>query len=506
MQLSQKVNFKAVFGNIGLLIHIPAIMALISLPICFIFKEYYACIPLLVTAAIGIGIGQLLYQVFFKKQTPHLWDAMIIASVSWLLCSIIGALPLFWIANAMPSSATNELTNVTNALFEAFSGFTSTGLTMLKFPENLPHTIQWWRSLMQWIGGLGLMVFILSLTHLSKEGYQLYYAEAHTEKIGKNVKSTSQVIWGIYILYTLFGILLFLLLKMPLWEAINHTMTLISTGGFSILNTKFQNYSAAIQLAGIVLMILGAINFAVHYHVIREGKIQALWKNAQQRHFYAIIFLGAALIYGLSLFSGEKIQPIQLFFEWTSAITTCGLSVIPLSDFKQISILLLIMAMFAGACAGSTAGGLKIQRLMHLFSGILLRIKTIMREKEKSILKAYEASTPKSEEPKEVELAGQKKIETLYAAGILFFAWTLTLMIGWFFMLFWAPERSAFETLFDVISAMSNAGLTSGIINSEFHPLGKYLFMGLMWLGRLEIIPALILILSILFPAKRQRA
>lgn len=238
------------------------------------------------------------------------------------------------------------------------------------------------------------MVFVLSLTHLFKEGYQLYYAEAHTEKIGKNVTSTSQVIWGIYFLYTVFGVILFLVLGMPIWESINHTMTLISTGGFSILNSNFQNYSSWIQLAGILIMIIGGINFAVHYHVIREGKINTLWKNAQQRNLYFIIFCGGVLIYLLNLWSGSKIPCLDTLFEWTSALTTCGLTTLTLNRFSSMGKLFLILGMFAGACAGSTAGGLKIQRLMHLFSGITLRVKTITEDKEQTIMKAYDPSTP----------------------------------------------------------------------------------------------------------------
>lgn len=500
----QKIHWKSIWSQVGLLLHVPAVMATISLLICIIFKEWFAVIPLIFVALIGFGVGQLFYRIFLSEKTKaHLWDAMIIAALGWLFCSILSAVPFYLIAVkllslGLTSEALEVFSHPINALFESFSGYTSTGLTMLQKQGYFPHILQWWRSFLEWTGGLGLVVFILSMTHLNKMGYQLYYAEARTEQMSSNITRTAHWIWAIYLLYTSIGALLFLTFGMGVWEAINHSMTVISTGGFSITSDSFESYSLSIRIIAMVMMVVGSISFAVHFRIINEGNFKIIWKSLQTRLLIFFVIGGGIFITLLNIWNHTNGAWINSYFEWISALTTCGYSSTHLSFFSPMVKLFLIFGMFIGGAAGSTAGGLKLRRLCCLVSGVFLRLKTITDKKENLITKDYRPSKqPKKIDPPGTDLPKSQKSERLFTASVLFFLWTFTLLVGWFLILRWTPNGQALDALFEVASAFSNVGLTSGLLTPEFSSFGKSIFMFLMWIGRLEIIPAIILFLSI---------
>ena len=495
----QKINWPAIVGQVGLLLHVPAGMAALTFIVAFVFEEWFALIPFGAVAVFSFIVGQALYRFTKRAKAAHLWDAMVIAGLGWLFCSLIGSIPFVWISylrlsSGIESEVLRVFQNPTNALFESISGFTSTGLTMMQHEGMFPHVLQWWRSLLEWTGGLGLVVFVLALTHLNKAGFQLYYAEARSEKMTKNITGTAHWIWGIYCIFTAIAFLLFVIAGMPLWDSINHALTVISTGGFTLNYTNFQGYSLSVQVIAMFMMVIGSISFAVHFRVIREKEYGILWKSAQHRLLYVLAIGGGCLLLLLNWWNGLTTHKVDAFFEWISALTTCGYSTMNLSLLSPMVKLLLIMGMFIGGTTGSTAGGLKIRRLLHLVSGIALRILAITTKKERHTTKD---TTAAGKEPPGVDLPHTEQSERLFTAGVLFSLWTSTLFLGWFLMLRWAPKGQALDTLFDITSAMSNVGLSSGIVHPEMPTAGKWIFMALMWMGRLEIIPALILVLTL---------
>ena len=490
----QKLNGAAILGQTGLILHVPAAMAAITMLIALVFGEWFALIPFGTIAVVTCALGQIAYRLGKKARAAHLWDAMLIAGLSWILCSFFAAIPLYWIAQTTAPSNTLAVFAVpTNALFEAFSGFTSTGLTMMQGEDALPFVLQWWRSFLEWIGGLGLVVFILALTHLNKQGFQLYYAEARSEKMMASMTKTAHWIFGIYLAYTAVGCLLFFALGMPLWEAINHAMTVISNGGFTIGTSSFQDYSLPIQIVALFMMVIGAMSFAIHFRVIREKEFFILWKSLQHRLLYFFLIGGGVLLFLLHLWNQESSSWSASLFEWTSALTTCGFSAAPLSSFSPMVKLLLIMAMFVGGTTGSTSGGLKIKRLIYLTNGIFLRLQSITTSKEKKIMKKTQAIT---DEPPGIALPKTAKSERLVTAEVLFSLWAATLFLAWFLLLHYIPSGKALDALFEVTSAMSNVGLSTGIVSPTLATFPKWLFIALMWLGRLEIIPALVLLFT----------
>ncbi len=464
------------------------------------------------TAFFSFGIGQILYRCFRKKsETTHLWDAMITAALGWLCCSVIAAIPIYWISLERLSAHISSDILVTfadpiNALFEAFSGFTSTGLTMLQSQGPFPHILDWWRSFLQWVGGMGLVIFVLSLTHLNRVGYQLYYAEAHTEQMSNNITKTAHLIFLIYFFYTLIAFLLFFFFGMSLWEALNHSLTVISTGGFTLSHENFRIYSTPLQIIAVLMMFIGSISFSLHFQIIRHGNWKVIMRNKQHLLFLTCIIFGILLIVCLNLWTQKKAKFGPTIFEWISALTTCGYSTTPLSSFSPMIKLFLIFGMSLGGTTGSTAGGLKMQRVLYLFSGLHLRLKNLTQQRENQIICDYQISKKtKTHKPSGVNFSKNGKNDQLFIAAIFFFLWIFTLLLGWFLFLKWSSQEPL-EALFEVASAMSNVGLTSGLINPEFPIGGKVLLMGLMWIGRLEIIPVLILISSFPISIKKKKS
>jgi trk system potassium uptake protein TrkH len=494
MLSKQKIHYQAILGNVGLLLHVPACMAFFSLIICLLFHDRTGCEALLFTGGISLFLGQLWYRLFFRPQVCHLWDAMITAAIGWLACSLIGALPFY-----MTGSASHAFLD---ALFESFSGFTSTGLTMITHPSKLPPVLQWWRSLTQWVGGIGLVVFIISIVEPHREEYQLYYAETRSDRIGKTIRQTAQLIWGIYCFYTLVSFGLLFIAGMPLWDAINHALCGIATGGFSIAEHNMQDYPWTAQLALVFVMILGTISFSMHYRMVKKGKVSWLWKSPQHRWLLLLFVIGGVVVLLLNVLHFRKWLWMDSFFQWVSALGTCGFYTKPLQDFGPAVILLFIAGMMVGGASGSTTGGIKMRRLRNLFLGIVVQVKSITKEKEKTILQAPLVQ----DEPSDIALPKTEKTARLYAAGVLFLLWVISLVVGWFFLLLWSPKTDALHALFEAASALGNVGLSMGITSPDLAMGGKWVLIILMWIGRLEIIPFLILLFSLTFPFQRRQS
>lgn len=501
--LDATIHSKTILGYLGVLIHLPGIMALCVIPIALLFEEFFALIPLLCTTCISLIIGQLLYRVFYSPRMCHLWDAMIIAALAWIVIPVIGSIPYYGlvvggISRGEFESSILYMSQLPNVLFESFSAFTSTGMSVIDDPQSFPKSFQFWRSFCCWIGGTGLIVFVLSMTQPGSGQFRLYYSEARNDSIGENVRETAKIIAKIYAFYTCIGIIAYYFAGMPFWEAINHSMTSVSTGGFTLLSSSFATYNASIKWIGILLMLIGAISFAIHYKVIQERKFSLLLSDQQQFIFILCIVTGCLGSFLLEFFGMYTLPALDIFFNFVSAITTCGYSASPIAAYVPNTKLILIFAMLLGGCAGSTAGGIKIQRFYDLLEGVYARMRSMTEERERFITAVQSRKTaPKAER---FGLPMGPRAERLYAAGILLTMWMVSTFLGWFFMLIAVPEKKALDAFFEVFSAMSNAGLATNVMSADFSTYGKSVYIILMWIGRLEILPAVILLWSILFP------
>ena len=481
-------SIRTILRDIGLFLHVPGVMALISLPVCAIARETYAFIPLLTCAIVSLVMGQLLFRQTKSKSSNRIPYAMATAALGWLLVPIFGAIPILMTANApnlAPDLSTTILAfkNPWNCLFEAFSAFTSTGLSMAFDYSEIPNTLQWWRSLMEWVGGVGVIVLVISLLEPTTEPYQLYNAEGREQRIGLTLSQTVKRIWWIYIVYTVGAIFLFRIAGMSWWEALNHGMTGIATGGFSVTTSSIANYSLAVKLAVIIVMILGAISFSAHYKFLRHGKISALWSN-QHQALWLLLLVGTALLWGLHNLANRNVAFIDILFQWTSALTTCGFSTVSVADWDGGTKLLMTLAMAVGGAAGSTAGGIKLNRLVIIYKAIVWRFRRIA-------LLPHEMMRYRLNGELLTELEASRRID---AAAVLAILWLSVSTVGVFILQYLKlPTYELIDVIFEVASATSGVGLSSGITHPDLPWLGKLTLMALMWMGRLEIISVLLL-------------
>ena len=481
---------KTIFRDLGLFLHIPAIMAGISLPVCLLAHETYALIPLLTCAVASLAAGQLLYRLNKSEASSRIPYAMVTAALGWLLLPLFSSIPILAIAKA-PNLAPDlsatilEFQNPWNAIFEAFSGFTSTGLSMAFDYNELPHTLQWWRSLIEWVGGVGVIVLVISLLEPATQPDQLYNAEGRSQRIGLTLSTTVKRIWWIYLIYTIGSIFLFRIVGMSWWEALNHGMAGIATGGFSVTESSIGSYGVGVKLAVIFVMILGAISFSAHYQFLRYRKLSAFWSDNQHQALWMILSIGTLSLWGFHRLAAKDVAFIDTLFQWTSAVSTCGFSTISVESWDGGAKLLMTLAMLIGGTAGSTAGGIKLSRFVIVFKAIVWRFRRIALLPHEMM--RYELDGEVIEESE-----ANRRVE---AAAVLAILWLTVVVIGIFILQYLKlPIYGLIDVIFEVASATSGVGLSTGITHPDMPWLGKLTLIGLMWIGRLEIIPALLLL------------
>ena len=481
---------KTVIRDIGLLLHLPAVMAIASIPVCLVSKEFYAFVPLIACIFVSLLSGQLLYRFVRvdSDTSTRLPLGMLTAACGWLFLPLYCSVPIYLTAKAMPPETIAEtmsnFQNIQNALFEAYSGFTSTGLSMaLKYSE-IPHTIQWWRSLMEWIGGVGAIALVIALLEPATEPYKLYNAEGRSKTIGMTLSQTVKNIWWIYLLYTIASIFLFRIAGMNWWEALNHGMTGIATGGFSVTDDSIGSYGLPAKLAVIIVMVLGSISFSIHYRFFRRRSLAAFWSDNQHQALWLILFGGGGILLLFNRLSGISVPRIDSLFQWVSAVSTCGFGTTSLEDWSGEAKFLLTLAMLIGGAAGSTAGGIKLSRFVTVIKAIGWRFKRVA-------LLPHEMMRYQLDGEAMSEAEANRRVE---AAAVLAILWLTVFTIGVFILQLYLPQgRSLIDVMFEVASAISGVGISSGITSPDLPFPAKLTLICLMWMGRLEIVPVLLL-------------
>ncbi len=484
-------DLRVVLRDVGLLAPMVGVMALCSFPVAVVFGESHALWPLGWTAVASLAVWAVLYLPFRGAGEARLKHGLIIAAVGWLVVSALGALPL-WLVSAALSGGDLPYADLTSAFFEAVSGFTGTGLTMATRPDLLPRTLQWWRSFMEWVGGMGVIVLMITLiAGPGMTAANLYVSEARGEKIHPSVLSTVRTMWWIFVLYTFLAVAGLWGAGMPLWDAVNHAMTGIATGGFSIWPESIGRYnSVAIELVVILAMIAGSISFVVHYHTLQRGPRTLLF-DVQTRALLLMLLGGTAL---LAVGHLGRVPAGSAFrggaFQFISAMTCTGFQTVPPGAWPDASKLILIAGMVIGGAAGSTAGGIKVMRFLLLVRGARWQLKRLARSPDAVIpLRLGRQTLP---EPVAFRRIGE--------AAILATLWLFFLILGTLLLSrFVSPDVRLADLLFEVASAQGNVGLSVGITGPTMPTAAKLVLCFNMWVGRLEIIPVLMLLRGIAF-------
>ncbi|HID60396.1 MAG TPA: TrkH family potassium uptake protein, partial [Hadesarchaea archaeon] len=342
---------------LGFLLLVIGGVMLVPVPAAYIFDEAYLIpffvIPALTTVAIGF-----LFRRRFSPVEPTLGKAMVVVTFAWILFSAFSSVPYVF-GNHMP---------VEDAYFESMSGLTATGLTMISDVEGTARTVLFWRSLTEWVGGMGVIILFLSaLIGFGKAARKMYVAEARTERIEPSIRQTVRSLWKIYVILTVVGIVALYLTGMPMFDAINHSMTGVATGGFSVRDTSFAGYGPPVLAVTILIMVAGAISFAVHRKVM-AGHWQELFRNIEVRLMIVIIVLAALLLVFTVGFR-------ESLFQTTSALTGTGFSTANLAEWGDLQKGMLTVLMVIGGGYGSTSSAIKLIRIIIVGKAVHWMIK-----------------------------------------------------------------------------------------------------------------------------------
>lgn len=453
----------------GLLLFLPAIVS-------GIYQEhegfYYVAV-----AGVCLLLGACMTRKPPKDQVFYLKEGCLATALSWILLSFFGCLP-FYLSGEIPS--------LTDALFETVSGFTTTGASILNNVEGLSYCALFWRSFTHWIGGMGVLVFLLAVIPLSGGSHiNLMRAESPGPSVGKlvpKIRYTARILYIIYFAMTLLELILLLLGDMPLFDALTTSFGTAGTGGFGIKNDSFMSYSPYLQWVVTIFMILFGVNFNAYY-LLLFGKIKHALSMEEVRSYFIIIFAAAGVIFFniLETCSGAFDALTQSMFQVGSIITTTGFSSVDFNLWPQASKSILVLLMFIGACAGSTGGGIKVSRF-------ILLVKTIAKE-----LNSY--IHPKS--IKKIKMEGKPvEHEVVRSTNVYFITFMILFSASVLAVSF---EGKDLITNFTAVAATINnigpglelAGPTQNF--GHFSVFSKYVLIFDMLAGRLELFPLLIL-------------
>ena len=359
------MNYGIIFYLAGWIMLICGCLMAVPLLTAVIYMEK-AGFAFLITMVFSILAGTLIIRKKPRNKVFYIRESYIAVAVSWLLLSLVGCVP-FILTGSIPSFI--------NALFETVSGFTTTGASILSAVEGLPRSILIWRSFTHWIGGMGVLVFLLTLIPLTG-GFNMGLMKAESpgpsvSRLVPKVRTTAVILYQIYFVLTLTQVALLLLGGLPLYDCLCLSFGTAGTGGFGILNDSFGSYSSYIQIVTTIFMILFGVNFNV-YFFIKSFKIKSAFLIEEFRYYLCTILIAVVLITAnvRSFFPtlGETIK--HAAFQVGSIITTTGFSTADFDQWPSFSKTILVMLMFCGACAGSTGGGIKVSRLAMLVKSV----------------------------------------------------------------------------------------------------------------------------------------
>lgn len=377
------MNFSIVRYIIGYVLAIEAAFMALPCIVAVIYGEGQGW-AFVITALLCLALGGLL---LFRKPENRIFyvrEGFVTVALSWIIISIMGGIP-FMITGSIP--------NPVDALFETVSGFTTTGASILSDVEALSKCELFWRSFTHWIGGMGVLVFLLAIVHVKGGGSHVNLMKAESpgpsvSKLVPTVRSTAKILYIIYVVMTLIEIVLLLIGRMPLFDALTISFGTAGTGGFGIKNDSIAGYSVYLQVIVTIFMILFGVNFTAYFLLLKK-KFRQAFSMEEVKGYFLIIFASIAVIsimitdiYGSF---GEAVQ--QAAFQVGSIITTTGYATTDFNTWPEVPRTILVLLMFVGACAGSTGGGIKVSRLLILMKTVKKELHTLLHPRSLKKLK-----------------------------------------------------------------------------------------------------------------------
>ena len=470
------MNYRIIVYIVGWVFNLQAIFMVLPVLTAMVYGEkdifaFFAAIVVCLVIGLPLTRKKPTNKVFYIK------DGCVAVAMSWIVLSITGAIP-FVLSGAIPHPI--------DAIFETVSGFTTTGASILTEVESLPRSILFWRSFSHWIGGMGVLVFLLSLLPLAG-GYHMNLMRAESpgpsiSKLVPKVQSTAKILYSIYLGMTVLQIIFLLLGRVPLFDTLCITFGSAGTGGFGIKNDSLGSYSTYCQVVTTIFIILFCVNFSAYYLILTK-KFKAAFHIEEIRYYFGII-LAAIILIAINtrhMFSGFAQAFQQSAFQVGSIITTTGYSTTDFNQWPALSKTILVLLMFIGACAGSTGGGIKVSRIVLLLKAARKEFQLYLHPNAVKKIKMDQKTVPH---------------ETLRSTNIFL---SVYLVIFCASVLLISLDNFDLITNFTSVAAtLNNIGPGLEIVGpmgnfSSFSYLSKSVLIFDMLAGRLEIFPLLLL-------------
>lgn len=470
------MNYRMIIYILGWILNFEGIFLVPSILTALVYQEK-AGFSILAAAVLCLLLGLIGVHKKPKKTQIYAREGFVIVALSWFLLSTFGALP-FWISGYIPSFV--------DAVFETASGFTTTGASILTDVEALPNCLIFWRSFTHWIGGMGVLVFVIAVLPLAG-GSNMYLMKAESpgpsvKKLVPKVKKTAITLYGLYLLLTVIQILFLLAGRMPVFDALTITFGTAGTGGFGIKNDSMAGYSAYIQVVVTIFMILFGINFNLYY-LIYKRRFKEIRYCTEVFVYLGVIAAAIGLITwnisGMYRHLGTACKDAA--FQVGSIITTTGYSTTDFDLWPSFSKTILVVLMFIGACAGSTGGGIKVSRIVIIFKTVAKELDYIVHPNNVRKIKV---------EGKQLEHTVLRSTNVFIMAYLFVFVLSLLVI---------SLDNFDFTTNFTAVAATLNnigpglAGVGPMSNFGAYSPLSKIVLTFDMIAGRLELFPVLIL-------------
>ena len=475
------MNRKIIGKTLGFLLLLECVFLFPSAFIAILDHQRELLGAFVASMAVAAGLGLSLSFLCRKAEGRYYArEGFLIVGLGWLVLSAVGALP-FWISGEIP--------HYVDALFEVISGFTTTGASILTSVEDMSRALLFWRSFTHWLGGMGILVFLLAVVPMGKGGYSVHLLRAESpgpsvDKLVPKTRQSATILYSIYIALTVLCVLFLLAGGMPLFDSLCTAFGTAGTGGFGIKNSSMAAYSPYLQTVCTVFMALFGVNFTV-YFLLLLGKIKQALLGEELRLYLGIMLGSMALITWniLPLYGGSVHAALHdAAFSVSSVMTTTGFATADFNLWPQLSRTILVILMVVGACAGSTGGGIKCSRVRLLLRSLRTRMRQMLHPRSVSLVRL------------EGRTVGEETVQGVYTYMTAYCA------IAILSILLLSLDNLSLETNFTAVMAcLNNIGPGLDLVGptgnyAHFSDLSKLVLMLNMLLGRLEIFPLLIML------------
>ena len=469
-------------ADLGSIFFFIAPLTAVPLAVTLLFSEWNLFFPMATVPVLFLSLGVLLKRLPRYERENRLSTALCSVALFWFACAAVSGIP-FLLGLHM---------GFTDALFEGMAGWTGTAFTLMPSLDTAPYTLLFWRSYMQWIGGIGIIAFAIALA--SSTGLfrgKFYRTESREEPLMPSIISKGRAIWKIYGLLTFVAIGLILFTGLSLWDSVNLALSAISTGGFVPHSGGVLSYhNVLLEVLLIPIMIAGALPFRLYY-LIAENRRWSLFGDEQVKLFFIVGAIGTAVLaYDLVYFGSSDITTalFQGLFMTVSALTTTGFQIADLQTWASVTLFFLMLLVFIGGASGSSAGGIKLHRVVLGFRALVWWFRRLFVSGKVLIpFKSEGRVIPRA--TAELETA-KTMLVIILSVMVIFVAAVIVLQ-------FQQTGSPVNNILFDVTSGFSTCGLSAGYVSPGMPLVSKWVFIVVMWLGRLEVIPVLVLFMAL---------